>query len=75
MNEIIQWCNANSGFAMMALTLIYAVAAVIMPGLMVHANRLSSRSIDIAVQLENRLLCSILFQKYRSSAFASGTQG
>jgi hypothetical protein len=48
MNEIIQWCNTNSGFVMM----IYVVATLIMVGLMVHANRLNSRSINIAVQLE-----------------------
>lgn len=49
---MIEWCNANSGFVMTILTLIYVVATIIVVALMLRANRLTARSMQIAVQLD-----------------------
>jgi len=45
MADIINWLNANQGFVMGLLTLVYVVTTVVMAGLMMHSNRLT-RQLD-----------------------------
>jgi len=52
MKIMIEWCNANSGFVMTILTMIYVVATVVVVCLMIGANRLTGRSLQIAVHLD-----------------------
>lgn len=46
MGVIMNWLNANQGFVMALLTLVYVVATVFMAGLMVRSNRLTRRQLD-----------------------------
>jgi hypothetical protein len=49
---MIEWCNVNSGFVMVMLTLVYVVATITVVGLMVWANRLTARNTQIAIHLD-----------------------
>lgn len=53
MADIVQWCNTNSGIVMASLTLVYVIATIVVVALMVRANRLAARSMDVAIHLDN----------------------
>lgn len=59
---MIEWLNANQGFALTLLTLIYVVANIIIVVIMTRANKLTAESINTAIQLDReRTRPSILF--------------
>lgn len=49
---MVAWLNANQGFVMGILTLVYVVATVFIAIVMLRANSVSSRSLAQAVELE-----------------------
>ena len=51
---MIDWCNANAGFATSILTLVYVVATLIIVAIMVHANKLNRKATETAVELERQ---------------------
>jgi len=63
MTDLVTWLNANQGFAISLLTLIYVVATVVIVIVQIRANRLSAKNIETIVSLEKeRTRPSILFR-------------
>lgn len=51
---LIDWLNKNQGFVMALLTLIYVIATVGIAAIMIWSNRLTRRSLTLAVELDRR---------------------
>lgn len=63
MSDVVTWLNANQGFALSLLTLIYAVATIVIVWVQIRANRLSAKNIETIVALEKeRTRPSVLFR-------------
>lgn len=63
MNDLIQWFNQNNGFILAFLTLIYVLATLVIVRMMMSANRISVKSIEMIVRLEEeRTRPSVFFQ-------------
>jgi hypothetical protein len=52
MYDIIQWLNANQGFALALLTFVYVAATIFVALLMSKSNTLARKSIEVAIQLD-----------------------
>lgn len=62
MSDIVTWLNANQGFALSLLTLLYAAATIVIVWVQIRANRLSAKNIETIVALqEERTRPSVLF--------------
>ena len=63
MSDIVTWLNANQGFALSLLTLIYVLATIVIVLVQMRSNRLSAKNIETLVSLEReRTRPSILFR-------------
>lgn len=54
MQQVMEWCNANQGFAIILLTAVYVIATIVMVRYMERGNRLASKSLAQVAELERR---------------------
>jgi hypothetical protein len=62
MDQVIQWCNSNSGFLNAVLTATYVLATLVIVAVSVHGNRLQRQALEQTLVLENeRLRPNVIF--------------
>lgn len=54
MQQLIEWCNSNQGFAVILLTAVYVIATIVMVWHMGRSNRLASKELAEVAELERR---------------------